>query len=178
MFAALLALALAQPAPNHYRIDALRIHDGDTITLATVHLDFGVALTDQSIRLAGFDAPEVSRIRRTVEVTPEEIQRGIAARDALRGLLAAYPGSIYLRPVDGGRGVYGRLVGYLIVYPPGGPPIQVAEWMRARGFDREGAVTAPQHYPEPAPGTRPVAGVPGCRPSFPRQAIPPRRFCF
>lgn len=59
------------------------IHDGDTLT-ATIALGFGIQLVKVNIRAWGYDAWEITKTRRTVKVTPEEIRKGAFARDALK----------------------------------------------------------------------------------------------
>ena len=135
MFLVLLCVLTQTPPTNLYRLDVLKVYDGDTIT-ANVDLGFQVGLTARSIRLAGYDAPEISRTRQTVEVTDAEIARGKLAKAALTALLEANPGRVYLRPEGSGVGVYNRLLGYVVIYPKTGPPIDVAEYMLSHGFNR------------------------------------------
>lgn len=130
----LLCLAVAPPE-NAYRLTVAKVYDGDTIT-ADVALGFQVTLSAQSVRLAGYDAWEISRTRQTVQVTDEEIERGRLAKAALAELLGRYPDRVYLRPEGSGRGAYNRLQGWLVIYPRAGPEIDVAEYMKTRGHDR------------------------------------------
>jgi len=129
------SVASSEPESRFYRIAVTKVYDGDTIT-ANIDLGFDVALMKKSIRLYGFDAWEVSRIRRTVKITDEEIVRGKAARDDLKKLLDENKGRIYIRPEGTGKSVYGRLQASLWVFPVDSDPIDIAEWMRSRGHIR------------------------------------------
>jgi endonuclease YncB( thermonuclease family) len=118
---------------NHYLLSSVSVYDGDTIT-CDVHLGLDVVLHDQRVRLAGFDAWELTRARRTVNVTEEEIAKGEKARDYLQELLGA--GAAYLVPEVRGKDPYGRLLGRLVVGTEEGP-LDVAEQMRRDGHDRD-----------------------------------------
>jgi hypothetical protein len=118
---------------NHYLLSSISVYDGDTIT-ADVHLGLDVVLHDQRVRLTGFDAWELTRARRTVEITDEELVKGRKARDALQELLGA--GAAYLVPEARGKDPYGRLLGRLIVGTSDGP-LDVAKQMRMAGHDRD-----------------------------------------
>lgn len=86
-----------------YEARVVAVHDADTIR-AEIDLGFEVRVT-WSLRLLGIQAPEVSG----AGVTPEEKAAGLAARDALRGLLLAPVGRVYVRTVRDraeGRGRY------------------------------------------------------------------------
>ena len=132
----LAALALApdaRPAANLYPLSNVTVYDGDTIK-SDVDLGFDLMLSQQSIRCLGYDAPELTRTRRTVTVTEDEIQRGRAARAALVALLA--DGETYIAPPEGDdTDAYGRRLGYLFVRR-GGEWLDVAETMRAEGHER------------------------------------------
>lgn len=119
---------------NLYKVEDIQVYDGDTIT-ATVQLGFQVALTQQAIRLAGFDAWEISRTRQTVEVTDEEIEKGKKAKAYLSELIGKNPDKVFLRPVGSGRGAYGRLQGELMIYGSYGRA-EVASLMKLNGHDR------------------------------------------
>jgi endonuclease YncB( thermonuclease family) len=137
MYTLILLLTIASPPPaNQYQLRLERVLDGDTIE-ADIMLGFDVTLDDQSIRLQGFDAWEVSRRRRTVTVTDDELAKGAIAKKELTELLATHKGRIYLRPAKEGRGVYGRVVGYLVIYTKDGDIIDVDKWMKGRGHARE-----------------------------------------
>ena len=135
VFLAIAGGAFAQPGipSNHYLLTSVSVYDGDTVT-ADVHLGLDVVLRGQRIRLAGLDAWEITRARRTVEITDEELVKGQQARDGLRELLGA--GAAYLVPEARGKDPYGRLLGRLVVGTERGP-IDVAQQMRFRGHDRD-----------------------------------------
>ena len=118
---------------NHYRLPAYTVYDGDTLTGATVELDFGVALLRQSVRLANFDAPEISRVRQTVRVTDAEIARGKQARDDLAALLKT--GDVWISPSGDGKSVYGRLEADVWLVKDG-KQTNVVEWMKEKGHVR------------------------------------------
>lgn len=108
------------------------VHDGDTATV-DVLFPWGVTLTDQSVRMQGFDAWEVTRTRQTVRVTDAEIERGKAARDALKRLLETAD-AVYLSPADE-RDPYGRLPAFVVVWYDG-KLIEVSAWMTEHGHAR------------------------------------------
>lgn len=108
------------------------VHDGDTATV-DVLFPWGVSLVDQSVRMQGFDAWEVTRTRQTVRVTEAEIAKGKVARDALKRLLDVAD-VVYLSPADK-RDPYGRLPAYVSVWYDG-KLIEVAEFMAEHGHTR------------------------------------------
>ena len=136
VLAPLAALALApdaRPAANLYPLSNLTVYDGDTVK-ADVDIGFDLMLSQQAIRSLGYDAPELTRTRRTVVVTEAEIARGRAARAALVALLA--DGEPYIAPPEGDdTDAYGRRLGYLFVRR-GSEWLDVAEAMRAEGHER------------------------------------------
>lgn len=86
--------------------------DGDTIQ-ADIHLDWGITLTDQTIRCSDFDAWECSTKRKTVKVTPDEIVKGNAAKAYVNNLVKDH--TFYIIPAKQQRDVYGRILGVIIV---------------------------------------------------------------
>lgn len=125
--------AYGEPPVNRYEVRIDRVIDGDTIK-GMVLLGFDVALVGKSIRLAGFDAWELNRRRRTIRFHPKELARGREAREALVKLLGT--GIPFLSPSGTGKDPYGRLVGRLTVDTPDGKTVDVALWMRQRGHHR------------------------------------------
>lgn len=111
----------------------VRVIDGDTV-VADIRLPFGVTFRGRTIRAAGYDAWELSRARRTVNVTPVEVERGKLARAALEGLL---DGGHLLAEDTGKQDSYGRLLARLWVRTDGGRWIDVAEYMRSEAHTRE-----------------------------------------
>ncbi len=126
----------ADPPISHYQVRIIKVLDGDTVR-ADVILGFSIALLNESIRLQGFDAWETSRRRRTVTITDEELKKGQVAKKDLMDLLEKHKGRVYLMKFGDGRGVYGRLTGFLVVYPKKGDPIEIKLWMRERGHQRK-----------------------------------------
>ena len=134
LFGTFIAVAAEpRPAGNIYRISVYRVHDADTISDCNISLGFNVVLMHQSIRLMGFDAPEVSRTRQGVTITDEEIAVGKEARDALKQLLL--DGEAYVVPAPNYRDPRGRQGGYLWVYKDD-RWIEIAEWAKERGYTR------------------------------------------
>ena len=122
-------LLLCQLPPNHYVTHIISIHDGDTFR-ANVDLGFDVTLRSESCRLANFDAWEINRTRRSVNVTDAEIVKGKAAREALVKMV--YNGtSITIESVPPVRDKYGRLLVNLIIDGK-----DVATELRKQGFER------------------------------------------
>ena len=97
---------------NLYPIELKTVHDGDTIT-ATVIMDFDVAIYSKPIRFHGFDAWELSKQRRTVNVTDEEIVKGKLAKEYLIKLIGT--SKLYLEPKESGYDKYGRILGVVYV---------------------------------------------------------------
>lgn len=84
--------------------DLVRVVDGDTV-IVHIDLGWGVWLRDQTLRLAGIDAPEI----RTRD--KKEKARGIAAKEYLEQILGP-PGSELAIRSDK-RGKYGRWIATL-----------------------------------------------------------------
>lgn len=122
------------PQISLYRLDNITIHDGDTF-VADVYLGFKVILTKQTIRIKDFDAWEISTGRRTVKVTPDEIKRGLAARDYLLNLLKTST----LKITDGNYDIYNRIVADVYWLDTKKSPMEyklLADTMRLHGFER------------------------------------------
>jgi endonuclease YncB( thermonuclease family) len=126
----------AKPLECYVPVEIISLHDGDTLH-ADLILPWGITLRNQTVRLIGYDAPEINRVRQTVLVTDEEITRGKAARDALGGLLANCP-YIYLSPppVDDKGDPHGRIHGSLFAVDAKNNFIDVAAWMKREGHVR------------------------------------------
>ena len=84
------------------------VHDADTF-YCDIDLDFGVVLAHQQVRCSDFDAWEVSRVRRTVNITEEELVLGRKARHAVRELLRSAE-SVTVESQRPLRDNYGRLL--------------------------------------------------------------------
>ena len=89
-----------------YPAEVVRVIDGDTI-VADIELGLGVVLSDQYIRLYEIDTPEI---------TGEEKEQGMRARDYLVERLSSGELEIEMRPEwdQTGKGSFGRWLG--IVY--------------------------------------------------------------
>ena len=131
--ALLIIVALAQPQTCAVPLADVRIHDGDTIH-ASLDLPFGLTIRDKTIRAADYDAYELSRARRTVNVTGVEIERGKRAKAALEELFAQ--GTPYATDT-GKQDVYGRLLAVLWVKTREGRWVEVAAEMRRQAHTRE-----------------------------------------
>jgi len=92
-----------------YPAEIERVIDGDTI-VADLSLGLGVVLDDQYIRFYGIDA---------WETRGEEREKGLKAKEYLKGRLSKGQIEIEIRPEWGqnGKGKYGRWLG--IVYVDG-----------------------------------------------------------
>ncbi len=116
------------------------LHDGDTITKGSIDLGWGRSIVigpdgeAAGIRAAGYDAWEVTKGRRTVEVTDDEIRKGIKARDALGILISGGQGQLYAED-SGQRDPYGRISAVLWV-KQGQKWIYLAGWMEQQGHLR------------------------------------------
>jgi len=100
---------LLVPAPGvPVRARGLSVYDGDTITCAVV--DPGsLHLRALTVRMAGYDAPEMRRSPGTKESKTEAARRIQRANDCKRQLIAhALNKDVYL--VVQGRGKYGRTI--------------------------------------------------------------------
>ena len=133
----------AQPWQAVY-CKVLYVHDGDTIS-ADLSLPFRIELTNRQLRAFGYDAWEVSKTRRTVTVTDEEIAKGYKARDALRELLKT--GQLYIEDVTAIQMVkpdpYGRMLTRWWIQQISNRDeiasvewIDVAKWMHEHGHCR------------------------------------------
>lgn len=113
-------------------------HDGDTVHCAVIRGPWGMALAEEDVRLLGFDAWEVSKVRRTRDVTDGEVIKGKRARDDLAALIGAAD-SAYLRAPTSGkqRDLYGRPLGWLVLKEPDGSQLDIAKWMREHDYDRD-----------------------------------------
>lgn len=111
--------------------------DGDTFD-ADLRYPWGVSLLNERIRCLGYDACEVSRRRRSVDVTDEEIVVGKKATAALRRLLSEAD-TVYLipSPDESARGPWGRIQAVVWIDPPDDRPFRLSEWMTQNRFTRD-----------------------------------------
>lgn len=70
-----------------YPITVTDVYDGDTFT-CTIDLGFDTELKNQRVRASNYDAWEVSRIRRTVDITELELIKGKKAREDLKKIFS------------------------------------------------------------------------------------------
>lgn len=110
----------------------INVHDGDTLTVDLI-LPFGITLRERSIRAYGYDAWEISRNRRTVKITANELVRGKLAKTALEQLIAE--GKLFAED-SGERDPYGRTSARLWIQKDQ-DWINVATWMQEHGHCRK-----------------------------------------
>lgn len=138
----MLLLGLVQPAPPvsrkvMYPATVHKVHDGDTIQV-TIKFPWGISLGPEWVRTSSYDAWEITKTRRTVVITDEELVKGREAKAAIEDLFAG--GKVYVAPVEpeGSRDVYGRILADFYLVPGSGKVIDVAAWMKKNGHDRGG----------------------------------------
>ncbi|TXH18530.1 MAG: hypothetical protein E6R03_01975 [Hyphomicrobiaceae bacterium] len=110
-----------------FPITITHVLDGDTIR-GTITLPWGVGLVDRPIRLLGYDAWEMHRRRGREEISPEEVAKGKAARDALIGLVREAKAAVVENSHGTNYDVYGRVLASLKLFI-NGDWIDVATWM-------------------------------------------------
>lgn len=93
------ALTVAFSQEDRFRAQVTYIYDGDTMT-ADLAMGLGIVLTEQRLRLACIDTPELRG---------DERPEGLRVRDAVRSWLAE--GTATVR-IDG-RGKYGRWIAWV-----------------------------------------------------------------
>ena len=98
------------------------VHDGDTMRV--------VPLPAQTIRVHGVDAWEVNRVRRTLDITDAEIERGKVARDELRKLVSAAGNRVRIRVIDRDA-AYGRIEADVWI-----GQTNLATWLKENGYER------------------------------------------
>lgn len=131
IFPMLLLLAIQPPTEGMAEVEVIAIHDGDTIK-ARIDLGWGVSITD-TVRFLDFDAWEITKQRRTVDVTDEEVKKGKIAKEALIAMLKDR--KVYcLR--TGKREVYGRILTKLYYVDKNGKLIDVSQAMKESGHER------------------------------------------
>ena len=106
--------------PHEYKVEVVRIVDGDTVDV-DIDLGFGVWMKKQRVRLKGIDTPE-SR-------TSDKVEKvfGLAAKDYLTQQLqkSSQDGTtLVLRTkIDKEKGKYGRILGEFVLLTDS-PPIK------------------------------------------------------
>lgn len=112
------------------------VHDGDTMT-GTIVFPWNVALVDVKIRAVDYDAYEISRTRKTVVITDDEIAKGKMATIKLRDLCQS--SRIMVSPPSGNQfDVYGRNLVYIFYQADGdGPFLSLSDWMKDNDFIRD-----------------------------------------
>lgn len=122
---------------NDYLIKVHRTIDGDTF-VCTFDLGLDVELKNQTVRVSNFDAWETSKIRRTVDVTNEEVAKGKKAKADLEKIFSEAT-IIYARVQKKKyRDSYGRLLVKIYVTSPSlGTNAELSEIMTDLGNVRE-----------------------------------------
>ena len=132
----LLVLPCVPLMAEGYLARGVKVIDGDTIKVETLMLPWDVALTNQRIRIADFDAWESSYRRRSVVVTEAEIVKGKQATEDLKELVAE--AQVFVLPYkQRSRDVYGRTLATIEIQKDN-QTIQLIDWMRERGHLRDG----------------------------------------
>lgn len=122
---------LRQPIAGEFTL--LHVVDGDTFD-GRLELGLGLSLTDR-FRCADYDAWESTKRRSSVEVTDEEVGRGKAATEAVKGLLSSPDVTLHAEAV--GRDNYGRVLAVFTVQATLlGESMLLADWMREKGHTR------------------------------------------
>lgn len=114
---------ITTPTPYVYRIEPIRIVDGDTVD-ARVDMGFGIERRKMRIRLLGIDTPEMRG------VPEEEKVRARAARDALNQMLwdaAMQDRKVVLHSQSWDS--FGRSLGTLFVEQHDGTWLNVSQWL-------------------------------------------------
>lgn len=116
---------------NRYPVKIESVHDADTFT-CTITMGWDVQLANQKVRVANFDAWEISRQRQTVgRITDEELRKGREATDYAKSLFSkAKTITVSPNPKDD-RDVYGRP---LVTVTVDGQ--DYGDLMKSKGFDR------------------------------------------
>jgi len=117
-----------------FPVKITHVLDGDTIR-GTIELPWGVGLVDRPIWLLGYDAWEMHKRRGREEISPEEIVKGKAARDALVGLVREAKAAVVENSHGLDYDVYGRVLASLKLFIAG-DWIDVATWMVVSGHCR------------------------------------------
>lgn len=125
----------AQAVPS--RLDGWRVIDGDTLEAELLHLPYGLALTDVTLRMADYDAWESSKRRTSVKVTDEEVKRGRRATEELTALLNEHEFRVLPSDEGDARDVYGRLLVIVEVKLPEHGWQPLAKWMQLHGHIRQ-----------------------------------------
>lgn len=100
-----------------YKARVTAVYDGDSIT-AEIDLGCYTFIHDEKVRLKGINTPELRG---------ETLEAGIAARDALRGLILGREVIINTYLDRGDK--YGRLLG--VIYAEG---VNVNQWLVMNGY--------------------------------------------
>lgn len=132
MYAILLLCLLSE---NEYRAEIIRVKDGDTFN-CNVYMDWGVAMMNQEIRVVDCDTWEVSRRRRTVVITDEELVKGKIAKGVLETLFKKSHRILVVPQPQAKEDPYGRREAKVIVEDKDGKRIGVGDFMRAHGHQR------------------------------------------
>lgn len=85
----------------YYRAKITRVVDGDTV-IANIDLGIGTWINGERLRLYGIDTPEVRGV--------EDRAPGLAATEALRGMVEECGGEVIIRTHLDEKGKFGRLL--------------------------------------------------------------------
>ena len=120
-----------------YPLQIKRVKDGDTL-VGTIKLPWNTGLIDVSIRCAGYDAFEITKKRKSVVFTDNEIENGQKATNYLNKLILKST-NCCISPSTQEFDCYGRVFGFVYlkidnVY------VDLAHHMTEHGFDRNTAL--------------------------------------
>jgi endonuclease YncB( thermonuclease family) len=138
VIAILLALWLGEIGErNRYELSEVTVHDGDTIT-ARINLGWRISIKEH-IRAADYDAWEITKTRRTVEVTDDEIAKGKAAKSFVETFAGDNNHQLFVVGIlrGEGRDVYGRILGEIWCREKNGEWINLGDLMREKGHVRK-----------------------------------------
>lgn len=122
---------------NLYLLQNVSIYDGDTLT-ADISVGLDVVIKERTIRLKDFDAPEITRIRRTVDISDKELEVGKQAKEFVTALASKHLFAISeTLGLKESKDPYGRLVSVVYYYDtPTAKWKPLYEILRSKGFER------------------------------------------
>lgn len=136
-------LVLMTALVSQMPISNVRVIDGDTFE-CTIKLPFGEEWPGRKIRVADFDAWESSRVRQTLDLTPdewtEELRKGKLAKTHLDTLFDRYYAVVYEEPKA--EQTYGRFTMRVMFVTGKGPDglaitKDLRDFMREQGHERK-----------------------------------------
>lgn len=132
------AVPTVQLPANAFLVESYEWHDADTPVRVRVRMPWGFIIDeDRGLRDDSYDAWEIGA-RGGAVVTPDEVRKGMQARDALR--LFSVGRSLYIAPTGRGkRDSFGRPLGQLYLVDGAGRATRLRDWASANGHVRKQA---------------------------------------